>query len=370
MENKDEQFNIPKTVESKLDRKIHNQKNHPIEIIKNQIISYFNSLEKYNFKVFDNLSPFVSLEDNFDKLLIPQDHPSRSKSDTYYLNKDTVLRSHTSAHQNQLLAQGEDAFIVVGDVYRKDEVNNTHYPIFHQMEIIAKVKDDESADSELKAVINGLIKSLFPGCKYNIRDHHFHFTEPSYECDVFYNDDWLEVLGCGIMHSNIVKNNNRDGEYIAIGLGLDRLCMIFCEIEDIRQLWSQDAKFLDQYSNGKLNKFVPYSVLDPLHKDISFFIPGKKIIDSKSELGKDIKVWEDENEFYEIIREANEENIQEVKLMDEFFHKKKNMLSRMYRIVYSPLDPNLKDPGEFNQLCNDLQNIVREKVANLDLEMR
>ena len=97
--------NIPASIEGKIGKCLHNQKNHPIEIIKNKLYEFFDELSKegdYNFKKYDNLPPFVSIDDNFDKLLIPKDHPARGKSDTYYVNENTVLRTHTSAHQNQL----------------------------------------------------------------------------------------------------------------------------------------------------------------------------------------------------------------------------------------------------------------------------
>ena len=365
-----EYCNIPPSIKQKVNRKLHLIKNHPIEIIKNHIIDYFKSLKDYNFDIFDDLSPYVKIEENFDKLLLPKNHPSRSKSDTYYLNEDTVLRSHTSAHQNELLASGHNSFIVAGDVYRKDEVNATHYPIFHQMEAIGKVKDGVEPVKELKSILNGLIEHLFPGCKYKIRDHHFHFTNPSFEYDVHYNDEWLEVLGCGIMHSQIVKNNNLEGSYWALGLGLDRLCMILSKIPDIRYLWSTHDRFLQQYSDGEIHEFIPFSELQTQTKDISFFIPDGKHVDGKGELGEDTKVWIDENDFFETIREVNGDWIKSVDLKDEFYHKKKSMLSRMYRIVYEPIDPSMNDPAKFTKICNELQDKVREKVGNMDVELR
>jgi phenylalanyl-tRNA synthetase alpha chain len=134
MENRTEYSNIGPSIEAKIGRNLHNKKNHPIEIIKRKIYEYFNELDGYDFAKFDDLPPYVNVSDNFDKLLIPKDHPARSRSDTYYINKDTVLRTQTSAHQNELLAQGHQNFLVTGDVYRKDEIDKSHYPVFHQME--------------------------------------------------------------------------------------------------------------------------------------------------------------------------------------------------------------------------------------------
>lgn len=95
------------------------------------------------FQVFDKLPPIVSVEQNFDELLIPPDHVSRQPSDTYYVDDQRVLRCHTSAHQTALLRQGEDRFLVCGDVYRRDEVDSTHYPVFHQMEGVRVLTETE-----------------------------------------------------------------------------------------------------------------------------------------------------------------------------------------------------------------------------------
>ena len=123
MDAKTDFCNIPPSIELLIDRKLHLLQNHPIEIMKRCVFDYFKQLPNYEFKYLDNFSPFVSIEDNFDKLLIPSYHAARSKSDTYYVNETTVLRTHTSGHQNQLLSQGCENFLIVGDVYRKDIFN-------------------------------------------------------------------------------------------------------------------------------------------------------------------------------------------------------------------------------------------------------
>jgi len=137
--------------------------------------------------MFDNLSPIVDVSDNFDKLLIPKNHPARSKSDTYYITDEKVLRTQISAHQNELLEKGYKSFLVTGDVYRKDEINTTHYPIFHQMELLTLIEDDIDPEKELKNLLSGLVEYLFPNCKYKYNDDYFPFTNPSYEIEVEYN---------------------------------------------------------------------------------------------------------------------------------------------------------------------------------------
>lgn len=370
--------NIPLSIETKLGKSKHNQKNHPVEIVKNLIYEYFQSLPEYKFTIHDNMNPVVSVADNFDKLLIPKDHPARSRSDTYYVNEDTVLRTHTSAHQNELLSQGLDQFLVTGDVYRKDEIDRHHYPVFHQTEGVARVPNEKDPQEELIKVLGGLVQHLFPNAKYRINPDYFPFTEPSFEIEVEWNGRWLEILGCGVMQPAIASANGFDEPFWAFGLGLERLALILFDIPDIRYLWSDDPKFLDQFSSGQILKFKPYSELPNQFNDISFWIPETKIVnivdkECNPEIEKkktEILKWIDDNDFYETAREVGGDLIEEVKLMDEFYHPKKKMHSRMYRIVYSPNVVSTNDPGEFTRLVNKIQDQIREKVSKLDLILR
>ena len=100
-------------------------------------------------------------------------HPARSKTDTYYVNEKEVLRTHTSAHQNQLLSQNYKSFIVTGDVYRKDEIDARHYPIFHQMEIFTLIDDSLDPEIELKKILSGLITYLFPNSDFRFNPDYF-----------------------------------------------------------------------------------------------------------------------------------------------------------------------------------------------------
>ena len=131
--------NVTPRIISKLGQKLHNQKYHPLNHIRQRIQNYFyasfvNRRGNPLFAVFDNMNPVVSVHQNFDSLLVPEDHISRSKSDTYYINQNQLLRAHTSAHQEELIRMGFDNFLCVGDVYRRDAIDATHYPVFHQME--------------------------------------------------------------------------------------------------------------------------------------------------------------------------------------------------------------------------------------------
>lgn len=172
------------------------------------------------------MDKFVSIEDNFDNLLIPLTHPSRTKSDTYYANSQYVLRTHTTAHQTQLLKTGIDNFLVCGDVYRRDEVDSSHYNIFHQLEGIILHDKTKQVDLEVELVglMSGLCEHLFPGCEYRVKSDYFPFTNPSWEIEVLYQSKWLEILGCGIIQSSILDNCSRiDKNGIAWGIRIRKI---------------------------------------------------------------------------------------------------------------------------------------------------
>lgn len=286
--------------------------------------------------------------------MIPQDHPARSKSDTYYVDESHVLRTHTSAHQNELLAKGHRNFLVTEDVYRRDEIDARHYPIFHQMEGVLILDNNTNPEQCLRQLLSGLIEYLFPHCQYRFNQDYFPFTHPSYEVEINYKGTWMEVLGCGVMQPKILENNglaNQNG--IAWGLGLDRLCMILCDIPDIRYLWSRNDKFLSQYADGKIKKFQSYCDLPNQSRDISFYIPANALQDDK---------WLLENRFYELVRETADDVVEEVKLIDKFYNKKLGKHSRTYRIVYSIHDSDVKNPADLTQLITSIHNKIRDVI--------
>ncbi|KAF5957105.1 hypothetical protein HYC85_004330 [Camellia sinensis] len=126
--------NVLDSIFSKLGMQLHRRDHHPIGILKNAIYNYFDITYSGKFDKFDNLFPFVSVKMNFDDVLVREDHVSRSYNDTYYVDSQTVLRCHISAHQAELLRKGHTHFLVTGDVYRRDSIDSTHRPVFHQME--------------------------------------------------------------------------------------------------------------------------------------------------------------------------------------------------------------------------------------------
>ena len=356
-----EYSNVPTSVKDKLGRNLHNLNNHPINICKKYIYEYFKSLtEDYTeFTLFDELDPIVTVDENFDKLLINSDHSSRSKSDTYYVSEDLVLRTHTSAHQHKLLSEGLDNFLVAGDVYRKDEVNSTHYYAFHQMEGLAKVSDGIDPCVALKKVLSGLVEHLFPGCEYRFGDDSFPFTNPSFEIEVMYNGKWLEILGCGVTQPKIIESANREGVWWAFGLGLERICMILFDIKDIRYFWSRDVRFFNQFKENKIVKFKAFSHLESEIKDISFWINS----------GLEDDKWNKENDFFEIIRDECGDWVESADLIDSFTNKT-GRHSKCYRVKFLPIDTELLDPNEFKQTCIKMMSNVKSRVKEFDVEIR
>ena len=337
------QSNIPTSIKQKVGKNLHNQKNHPIEIIKKMIYGYFGN----KFEMFDKLNPVVKIEDNFDKLLIPKDHPARAKTDTYYVDNDTVLRTHTSAHQNDLLSNGHKSFLVTGDVYRKDDIDSCHYPVFHQMEGVRVMEDGQDAETELKSTLKGLIDVLFPCCEYRFKEDYFPFTQPSFEVEVMFQDKWLEILGCGVVQSAILKNCGLEGKTAwAFGLGLERLAMILFKIPDIRYFWSDDQRFHKQFETGKIIEFQPYSKYPPVTRDIAFWLSETF----------------NHNSFCEIVREKGGDLVETVEVKDQFTNPKTNRSSKCYRIVYRSNDKSLTNE-EINAIQEDLKNSTISEFA-------
>ena len=200
---------------------------------------------------------------NFEKLNIPADHPAKDEQDTFYINKDIVLRTQTSPVQARVMEQGKlpIRMIAPGRVFRSDEVDATHSPSFHQIEGLVIDKDISFAD--LKGTLEVFAKELFgPDTKTKFRPHHFPFTEPSAEVDVSCfkcggkgcrfckGSGWIEILGCGMVHPHVLEMCGIDPEEyngFAFGVGLERIALLKYEIDDMRLLYENDIRFLKQF---------------------------------------------------------------------------------------------------------------------------
>ena len=200
---------------------------------------------------------------NFEALNIPKDHPARDEQDTFFINDSILLRSQTSPVQAREMEKGKlpIRMIAPGRVFRSDEVDATHSPSFHQIEGLVIDKNVTFAD--LKGTLQEFAKELFgPETKTKFRPHHFPFTEPSAEVDVSCfkcggkgcrfckGSGWIEILGCGMVHPNVLRMCGIDpDEYtgFAFGVGLERIALLKYEIDDMRLLYENDSRFLKQF---------------------------------------------------------------------------------------------------------------------------
>ena len=202
-------------------------------------------------------------EYNFTKLNIPANHPAKDEQDTFYITDEILLRTQTSPVQARIMEQGKlpIRMIAPGRVFRSDEVDATHSPSFHQIEGL--VIDRNITFSDLKGTLDLFAKELFgPDTKTKFRPHHFPFTEPSAEVDVSCfkcggrgcrfckGSGWIEILGCGMVHPHVLEMCGIDPEEyqgFAFGVGLERIALLKYEIDDMRLLYENDARFLQQF---------------------------------------------------------------------------------------------------------------------------
>ncbi|MGL4451445.1 MAG: phenylalanine--tRNA ligase subunit alpha [Sarcina sp.] len=234
-------------------------KKHPLELTLDHMKDIFVSM---GFAIEEG--PEVEKDYyNFEALNIPKDHPARSEQDTFYINDNMVLRTQTSPVQVRVMENQELPIKMIspGKVFRSDAVDATHSPIFYQMEGLVVDKNITFAD--LKGTLELFVKKMF-GDKMNtkFRPHHFPFTEPSAEmdatcfvcqgegCKVCKGEGWIELLGCGMVHPDVLRNCGIDPEVysgFAFGFGVDRMVMLKYGIDDIRLLYESDMRFLNQF---------------------------------------------------------------------------------------------------------------------------
>ena len=201
---------------------------------------------------------------NFEALNLPKDHPARDMQDTYYINKDIVLRTQTSAVQVRSMEKKNGALpvkmVCMGKVYRKDD-DATHSPMFHQIEGL--VVDEHITMADLKGILLEFIQEMFgEKVSLRLRPSYFPFTEPSVEvdiscvncggkgCRVCSNTGWLEILGAGMVHPNVLRAGGYDPEKVtgfAFGMGVERIAMLKYGIDDLRLMFENDLRFLRQF---------------------------------------------------------------------------------------------------------------------------
>ncbi|EPM7728727.1 phenylalanine--tRNA ligase subunit alpha [Vibrio vulnificus] len=228
-------------------RRIENGGLHPVTRTVERIEQFFGEL---GF----NVESGPEIEDafhNFDALNIAADHPARTDHDTFFFNPDLMLRTHTSGVQIRTMENGKPpfSFIAPGRVYRND-YDQTHTPMFHQVE--GMLVDENVNFAQLKGILHDFLCNFFEEeVEVRFRPSYFPFTEPSAEVDVMgKNGKWLEVLGCGMVHPNVLRSVGIDPEKysgFAFGMGVERLTMLRYGVNDLRAFFENDLRFLKQF---------------------------------------------------------------------------------------------------------------------------
>lgn len=253
--------NLSSAIVSKIPQRLHDRLGHPIHTVRNIIEKHFPSCSHLK-----SPSPLISPSKNFDELDFPLDHPSRSVTDSYYINENTMLRTHTSAHELDCFIAGHTHWSLAADVYRRDEIDASHYPVFHQMECARLFAADETGASELlednhqmsqalalqniimedltninkdnayqlehdprlaelvtanlKHSLNSLLLKIFSDVAGVTKENplrvrwipaYFPWTSPSYEVEVFFRGKWLEILGCGVVRDSMLNRASEHG---------------------------------------------------------------------------------------------------------------------------------------------------------------
>lgn len=490
---RDTQYNVPKQILDHVGRKLYLQPDHPLCLTRELVESAFPSDQGFNNR--HEPHPVVTTKENFDDLGFPTDHPGRSKTDTYYVNQDHVLRTHTSAHELKLFSElqrelrnGSHGYTLCSDVFRRDSIDRSHYPVFHQMEgarcwrlvmadqvlsieersdkagierllCLQAIREDrdrlplwrhrhgepvashllqqaaldlktedpnptfdletnplqsshspvevELVASHMKHSIEFLIAKVFRQAQNagiisrsespRVRwvPAYFPFTSPSWELEVWWQGEWLELLGCGISKQQLLIDAGiPESIGWAWGIGIERLAMLLYGIPDIRLFWSKDQRFLSQFGADQATKFREFSKYPECYKDIAFWLPEpeqdekaaaapKNGAETPVEIavpsgaaasaGGHMSVEESishpsfhENDLAEIVRDVAGPLVENVVLVDEFFSQKKQRKSLCYRITYRSLERTLT-----NEEVNDLHQKIRDKIeGQLRVELR
>jgi len=235
---------------------------HPISIVKNRIVDVFS-------KIGFTVSEGPEIEDdwhNFTALNLPEYHPARDMQDTFFIEKDpdTLLRTHTSSVQIRYMESHKPPIRTIspGRVFRNEDISARAHCIFHQIEGLYIDTDVSFAD--LKQTLLYFTKEMFGKSKIRLRPSYFPFTEPSAEVDIYWGLEtetdykitkgtgWLEIMGCGMVDPNVLKNTKIDPEKYtgyAFGMGIERIAMLLYQIPDIRMFYENDIRFLEQFKS-------------------------------------------------------------------------------------------------------------------------
>ena len=315
-----------------------------------------------SFKGFDviKVPEIVSTEITFDLFDFAKDHPARSKSDTYYVDENHILRTHTTImwyyylndeNVKKRMAAGEPVgAFSFGKVYRKDELDNRHMNVFHQIDgWYLSPKDKEIITIEdLKKALTSFAQAVFgTEVKMRFNDDKFPYTDPSLEMEVDKGGKWLEVGGAGVVKGSVLEKFGVDSTKWngwAFGPGIERFAMVSMELPDIRLIWSEDERVKKQLVLG--HKYQEVSKFPPIVRDISFIVPTTFI----------------PNDYFDTIRDIGGDLIEQVELIDKYENESKfgkEKLSYTFRTTYRSLERTLT-----NEEVNDLHKKIEDKTVS------
>lgn len=317
------------------------------------------------FRGFDvaEIPETITAHHAFDLFDFPKDHPSRRPTDTYFLTSERILRTHTTSmwfyyladphSRAKLESQGWAGLLAHGKVYRKDEIDRKHFPVFHQVDGLYLVKRSEKVIelTDLQDVLAAVVKAIFgEKAEWRFLEDTFPFTDPSTQIEVKFGNDWIELVGSGVVRSSTLEHLGIDPKVWngwAFGFGVERLAMRKMEIPDIRILWSEDLRITGQFTSIE-SRYKAVSKYPEITRDISFVVP-KEIVP---------------NRFYEIVREVGENLVEEVKMIDEYENEAKlgkGMKSYAFRTIYRSFERTLTN-DEVNTIHHGVEELVKREL--------
>ncbi len=306
-------------------------KESPIAEIVNRILAspYFKDLD------IIKTPEIVPYGISFDLFDFPADHPARSHSDTYFVNDENVLRTHTTVMWYYYLQDGEVKKRIgedkpvgcfsFGKVYRRDAIDRNHMNVFHQIDgwYLAPKAIKTIGQSDLEEALGNIAKAVFgPDVKYRLNKDTFPYTDPSLEMEVEIEGKWVEVVGCGVVKGSVLEKLGVDSSNYtgwAFGFGLERLAIVSMSLPDIRLLWSGDPRVTKQLHLGQ--KFAEVSKYPAVTRDISFVVKTNFV----------------PNDYFDLIRDIGGDIVEEVSLLDKYENPEKfgaGRVSYTYRTIY------------------------------------
>jgi phenylalanyl-tRNA synthetase alpha chain len=330
----------------------------PLKIIVDRVLAL------PSFKGFDIIDTpeVISPEVVFDLFNFPKDHPARSASDSYYVDPTHILRPHTSLMwkyylelpevKARLEKDGSVGALSYGKCYRRDEIDWQHSNILHQIDGLFIIRKDIKTleQKDLEDILLDVARTLYGAdVKYKFLVDHFPYTDPSLEMNIELNGTWVEILGAGIAHENVIRNLGLDPTIYngwAFGFGVDRLAMIKEKLPDIRLLRSTDPRVVKQLANLD-HEYQEVSKYPPVVRDISFVVDAATF---------------NVNRYYEIVREVvGDEFVEEMKLIDEYENEARfgvGKKSYAFRVVYRSNDRTLT-----NEEVDVMHKALEKKTA-------